>query len=80
MNDESSNIKNVFGTQINNNTNNNGITEDVDTSKFIPIYGEMISDSLRINNNALINSLDEILLILNNYFMFINKVYKAYFY
>ena len=73
MNDESSNIKNVFGTQINNN-NNNSITEDVDTSKFIPIYGEMISDSLRINNNALINSLDEILLILNNYFMFINKV------
>lgn len=71
MNDESSNIKNVFGTQINNN---NSITEDVDTSKFIPIYGEMISDSLRINNNALINSLDEILLILNNYFMFINKV------
>lgn len=70
MNDESSNIKNVFGTQINNNS----ITEDVDTSKFIPIYGEMISDSLRINNNALINSLDEILLILNNYFMFINKV------
>lgn len=47
-----------------------------DTTKFVEIYGEMISESLRINNNSLVNCLDEILLVLNSYFLLINKVSK----
>lgn len=49
-------------------------TNDKATGKFVEIYGEMISDSLKINNNSLIECLDDILQTLNSYFILLDKV------
>lgn len=49
--------------------------KNVEMRKFIEVYGEMISDSLKINNNSLIDCLDDIIRTLNSYFMLLDKVY-----
>lgn len=64
----------MANTNVSTTSSENNNTMDDSMREVIEIYGEMISDSLRINNNSLINCLDEILLLLNNYFMLINKV------
>lgn len=48
--------------------------EVVENKSSIELYADLINDSLKIDCNPLISSLDEILLIFNNYFILIDKV------